>query len=49
MSQDRFEQWYDRALDVILTKILPGVDRQDLTDQVNQILAGYAPEKRGAA
>ena len=49
MDQTSFNQFYDRAVDVILTKILPGVNRQDLTDQVSDILAGYGPEKRGVA
>jgi hypothetical protein len=49
MCQADFEAWYDRAIDVILTKILPGVNKQELTDRVNEILAGYQPEKRGTA
>jgi hypothetical protein len=40
MAQDRFEQFYDKAVDVILTKILPGVGRTDLEQRVNDILLG---------
>jgi hypothetical protein len=49
MDQTSFSQFYDRALEVITTKILPGVDKQDLTDRVKKIMAGHGPEKRGAA
>jgi hypothetical protein len=40
MPQDEFEQFYDKAVEVILTRILPAVNRDDLLDQVNQILEG---------
>jgi hypothetical protein len=40
MSQTPFEQWYDRVVDVILTRILPNVNRDELADQVNDILEG---------
>jgi hypothetical protein len=49
MCQAEFEQIYDRMVDVILTKILPGVNRPDIDRQVNDILTGYQPENRGAA
>lgn len=38
MDQHRFEQWYDKAVNVILTKILPNTDRTDLEAQVLEIL-----------
>lgn len=41
MDQNRFEQWYDKALEVILTKILPNVNSADLTARVQDILDGY--------
>lgn len=41
MDQRAFEGFYDRALTLILTKILPGVDRADLEREVTDILAGY--------
>ena len=44
MDQKSFEQWYDKAIEVVLTKILPSVDREDLTARVNEILTGPAPE-----
>ena len=41
MDQAAFDKFYDRALALILTKILPGVDRKDLETEVADILAGY--------
>lgn len=40
MDQAAFEQFYDRAVDLILTRILPGLDRADLEQEVLDILAG---------
>ena len=40
IDQTEFEQVYERIVDVILTRILPGVGRKDLEDQVHDILAG---------
>lgn len=44
MDQKAFEQFYDRALTLILTRILPGVDRKDLEREVADILAGYGSD-----
>lgn len=41
MAQTPFEQWYDRVVDVILTRILPAVNRDELTERVNDILEGH--------
>ena len=41
MDQNRFEQWYEKALDVIMTKIVPLIDRRDLESRINEILDGY--------
>lgn len=41
MDQAAFEQFYDRALTLILTRIVPGVGRADLEREVADILAGY--------
>jgi len=41
MDQKAFSEFYDRALALILTKILPNVDKADLEREVNDILAGY--------
>lgn len=38
MDQNSFSQWYAKAEDVILTKILPGVNRDELNDRVQSIL-----------
>ena len=41
MDQNRFEQWYEKALDVIMTKIVPGIAKSDLQARINDILNGY--------
>lgn len=40
MDQNRFEEWYNKAVDVIITKIVPGINRCDLEDSVMEILNG---------
>jgi hypothetical protein len=40
LDQNGFEAVYERTVDVILTRILPNVNRDELTDQVNEILEG---------
>lgn len=40
MDQTSFEQFYNRAVDVILTRILPNVQRADLEARVHEILDG---------
>ncbi len=40
LDQAEFSQVYDRIVDVILTRVLPGVGRRDLEGQVLDILAG---------
>lgn len=40
MDQKAFEAFYDRAVDIILTRILPGIDRADIEAQVHDILNG---------
>lgn len=40
MCQTEFEAVYDKMVDVILTRILPGVGKQELTNHVNDILEG---------
>ena len=40
MDQTGFEAFYDAAVNVILTRVLPGVSKRDLEDQVLDILAG---------
>lgn len=41
MDQKSFAEFYDRALTLILTRILPGVNKKDLQREVDDILAGY--------
>jgi len=41
LDQAGFEAFYTRAVDLITTKIIPGVNREDLEREVNDILAGY--------
>jgi hypothetical protein len=40
MDQDEFEEFYSRALEIILTRILPSVDLDDLNREVADILEG---------
>lgn len=40
MQQDEFDEFYEKAVDLILTRILAGVGRDDLDRQVNEILEG---------
>lgn len=40
MDQTAFEPFYDACVNIILTRILPGVSKRDLEDQVMDILAG---------
>lgn len=42
MDQAAFEQFYDKVVTLIVTKILPGTNRQDLEDRVMEILGEYA-------
>ena len=41
MCQSEFETFYEKVLDVIITKILPGVNREDLEAQVLEIIGTY--------
>lgn len=40
MDEDEFEQFYERGVELILTRVLPGVDREDLNREIEDILAG---------
>lgn len=40
MDQDEFEQFYERALDLILTRILPGIANDDLEREISDIMEG---------
>lgn len=40
LDQDAFTAFYDAAVNIILTRILPGVSKRDLEDQVLAILDG---------
>lgn len=40
MDQAEFEQFYERAVEIILTRILPAVAREDLDRQVAEIMEG---------
>lgn len=44
LDQAGFEKFYDRALTLILSKILPGVNKKDLEREVADILAGYGSD-----
>jgi hypothetical protein len=40
MAQTPFEEWYTHVVDIITTRILPSVNRDELTERVNEILEG---------
>lgn len=40
MDQQSFEQFYQRAMDLICSKVIPGLGRPELQQQVNEILEG---------
>lgn len=40
MDQVQFSQWYDQALDVIVGRILPGIGKEDLENEVLEVLKG---------
>ena len=40
MDQDAFEEFYDRSVDLICRRIIPGLGHADLEREVNEILAG---------
>ena len=40
MDQDAFEAFYSSAVDMIVNYILPGIDREDLERDVNELLEG---------
>jgi hypothetical protein len=42
MDQASFDQFYERVVQVILTRILPGVSNAELERQVVDILQGEA-------
>ncbi len=44
MKQDEFEEFYDRAIELITTVILPGINREDVNREVDAILAGRENE-----
>lgn len=40
MDQAAFEQFYERAIDLICTRIIPRLDREDLMQEVGEIIEG---------
>lgn len=38
MDQTSFAEWYEKALDVIITKIIPGLDKESLREEVLAIV-----------
>jgi hypothetical protein len=43
LSQPEFRMFFDRMLDLIITKIIPGVGREDFENQVYHMLGEPAP------
>lgn len=48
MDQTEFSKWYDAAIDVIVTRIIPGLDRADLEREVMNMI-GNEPAREHAA
>lgn len=48
LDQSGFEAVYDRVLDLIVTRILPGLDRDDVEREVADILRGRDPRPEDA-
>ena len=42
MPQDQFEEFYDAAVEIIVTQLVPGLNRRDLERQVDDLLQGKA-------
>lgn len=42
MDQQSFAEWYERALDVVVGRILPNIQRQEIVEQINSIITGEA-------
>jgi hypothetical protein len=42
MDQNRFEQRYEKVLEVILTKIVPNASAEGLSNRVQEIIDGYS-------
>lgn len=40
MDQATFAEWYDKVINVILTRVLPNVNKADLEARVNDIING---------
>lgn len=47
MDQAEFSRWYDQAVDVIVTRIIPGLDRDELEREVMQMI-GPMPQRKSA-
>ena len=43
MDQDSFRAFFDKAVDFMVSDVLPGVDRKDLTREVEDMLGGAHP------
>lgn len=49
MDQTEFEQLYDKTVELIVTRILPGIDREDVAREVEQVMLGYSEAQRQIA
>lgn len=49
MDQAEFTKWYDQALDVIVTRIIPGLDRADLENEVLSMIGNETTLREHAA
>lgn len=42
MAQDKFEKFYNKAVEIILTEILPGINKDDLEHRIIELLGDKA-------
>jgi hypothetical protein len=43
MDQNAFSEFFDRAVEIVLTRIVPNLEREDLEAQIQEILDGNHP------
>lgn len=49
MSEKDFAEFCDRALDVVAAEMLPGIEREDLRREIEQMIGPEEPKRRRAA
>ena len=44
MDQETFDRFWDRVVDLVVTRLLPGVTREDLEREFAEVVGGGTPE-----